>query len=205
MSWWFAPFYDQFMAQSEEACVAGWRRELLAEASGEVLDLGAGTGANVPFFGPRVEHVVAAEPDPAMAKQLREKLRARNESRIEVVETEAESLPFGDAAFDVVVSTLVLCTVRDPVAALSQVRRVLKPGGRLLFVEHVAAERPARRILQHVAEPAWKRLAGGCHLTRRTDETIAKAGFTIRELTRDSIRKALPVVRPSIRGVALRP
>lgn len=204
MGWWFAPFYDRFMRQSEEACVREWRRALLESAAGEVLDLGAGTGANLPFFGANVEHVVAAEPDEAMAKRLSAHLRDRRDPRVEVMQTRAEAMPFADQAFDVVVSTLVLCTVEDQARALREIHRVLRPGGRLLFLEHVAADDPARLRWQRAVEPAWKLLAGGCHLTRRTGEAIAQAGFVIESEQHESVRKALPVVRPSIRGVARR-
>lgn len=200
MSWWFAPFYDAFMRRSEEECVADWRRELLVGAAGDVLDLGAGTGANLAYFGADA-HVVAAEPDPAMAKQLR--LRARDLGKqVDLVAASAERLPFADNAFDVVVSTLVLCTVDDPDRALAEVRRVLRPSGQLLFLEHVAADEPGRARWQRILEPVWTPLAGGCRLTRRTHESIERAGFTITSMKRESMRKAVPVVRPSVRGVA---
>lgn len=200
MSWWFAPCYDAFMRRSEEACVRGWRRELLADVRGEVLDLGAGTGANLPFFA-RDAHVVAAEPDRAMARQLREHARAEK-LRIDVVDAVAESLPFADDAFDVVVSTLVLCTVDDLDRALSEIKRVLRPDGRFVFLEHVAADDPSRLRWQKILEPLWTPLAGGCHLTRHTDRAIERAGFSFESLERGSMRKAVPIVRPSIRGVA---
>jgi ubiquinone/menaquinone biosynthesis C-methylase UbiE len=200
MTWWFAPFYDGFMRKAEEACVAGWRKELLAGVSGDVLDLGAGTGANLPYFS-RDARIVAAEPDPAMAKQLRVRARELHVA-VDVVSAEAESLPFKDDTFDAVVSTLVLCTVRDPDRALSEIRRVLKPGSKLYFLEHVAADDAGRYRWQRLLEPVWKPLAGGCHLTRRTHEAIERAGFTIDSIERESMRKAVPVVRPSVRGVA---
>ncbi len=200
MSWWFAPFYDGFMRKSEEACVREWRRALLADVGGDVLDLGAGTGANLPFLS-RDARVVAAEPDPAMSKQLRLRARELNLS-VDVVTTDAEALPFASESFDTVVSTLVLCTVRDPERALAEAKRVLRPGGRLVFLEHVAAEDPGRYRLQRWLEPVWTPLAGGCHVTRRTHESIERAGFTIESLQRESMRKAVPIVRPSIRGVA---
>ena len=200
MSWWFAPFYDAFMRRSEEACVRDWRRELLADVRGEVLDLGAGTGANLPFFSPEA-HVVAAEPDSAMARRLRAHARATGVV-VDVVDAVAEALPFADASFDVVVSTLVLCTVDDVDRALAEVKRVLRPDGRFIFLEHVAADDPTRQRWQKLLEPVWKPLAGGCHVTRHTDRAIERAGFTIESIDRASMRKAVPIVRPSIRGVA---
>lgn len=205
MSWLLAPIYDPFMRSAEEACLRDWRRALLAEAEGEVLDVGAGTGANLPFYPPSVEHVVAAEPDPGMAKRLRTKLAASRDRRVEVFDAGAERMPFADASFDTVVSTLVLCTVPDADAALAEIRRVLRPGGKLLFIEHVAADdRPSRLRWQERVEPIWKHLAGGCHLTRRTDQAIERAGFEIQRLERESMRKAMVLARTSVRGVARR-
>jgi ubiquinone/menaquinone biosynthesis C-methylase UbiE len=203
MSWWFAPFYDGFMRRSEEACVGAWRKELLENVSGEVLDVGAGTGANLPFFSASVEHVVATEPDRSMAKRLRARAKGAPVP-VEVIEAAAEQLPFADESFDAVVSTLVLCTVDDLECSLSEIRRVLRPRGKLVFLEHVAADDPARFRWQRRFEPLWRAVAGGCHVTRRTHEAIERAGFTIESLERESVRKALPIVRPSVRGVARR-
>ena len=153
---------------------------------------------------PAMIHVVAAEPDPGMAARLRE--RARDDARIEVVLTPAERTPFADEAFDVVVSSLVLCTVDDLERSVAEIKRVLRPGGRLVFIEHVAAEkRFLRRLGQHVLEPLWKPLAGGCNLTRRSHEVIERAGFRFESLTRDSMRGAMPVVRETVRGTARKP
>lgn len=200
MSWWFAPCYDAFMRRSEDACVRGWRRELLADARGEVLDLGAGTGANLTFFD-RTANVVAAEPDAAMAKRLREHARTLGR-RVDVIDAAAESLPFVDHAFDAVVSTLVLCTVDDVDRALSEIKRVLRPGGKLIFLEHVASDDPSRYRWQRVFEPIWTPFAGGCHVTRRTHESIARAGFYINAIQHESMRRAVPIVRPTVRGFA---
>jgi ubiquinone/menaquinone biosynthesis C-methylase UbiE len=116
-----------------------------------------------------------------------------------------DALPFDDGAFDAVVSTLVLCSVPDVERALAEVRRVLRPGGKLLFLEHVAADdRPDRLAWQRRLEPLWMRISGNCHLTRRTGEAIRAAGFRVQRETRESMRKALPIVRPSVRGLAVR-
>ncbi len=205
MSWLLAPIYDPFMRAAEEACLRDWRRALLAEAEGAALEIGAGTGANLAFYPRAVERVVAAEPDALMSKRLRKKLAEHPDPRVDVVDAGAERLPFADASFDTVVSTLVLCTVPDERAALAELRRVLRPGGRFLFLEHVAAvDRPSRLRWQRRVEPIWKRFAGGCHLTRRTDEAIERAGFRIERIERESMRKAMVLLRPTIRGVARR-
>jgi ubiquinone/menaquinone biosynthesis C-methylase UbiE len=99
----------------------------------------------------------------------------------------------------------VLCSVKDPAASLAEIRRVLRPGGRYVFLEHVASDDPTRLRWQKRIEPAWRVLADNCHVTRRTEESIRAAGFAIERITRESVRKALPIVRPSIRGVARQP
>jgi ubiquinone/menaquinone biosynthesis C-methylase UbiE len=126
--------------------------------------------------------------------------------RVEVASASLESLPWDASSFDAVVGMLVLCSVADASAALAEIHRVLRPGGALVFLEHVAAERePGRLRWQRRIEPLWRRIAGNCHLTRRTADTIRAAGFMIEREQRESIRKAMPLVRPSVRGVARRP
>lgn len=205
MSWLLAKIYDPFMRKTERACLAEWRRALLSPLSGEVLEIGAGTGANLAHYGAGVSRLVVAEPDPHMRRQLVERVGARR-APVEVLDAEVGALPADAAAFDYVVSTLVLCSVPDLFVALAEIRRVLRPGGRLVFIEHVAADdRPDRLAWQERLEPVWVRVASGCHLTRRTDSAMLRAGFEIETLTRQSVRKALPWVRPSIRGAARRP
>jgi ubiquinone/menaquinone biosynthesis C-methylase UbiE len=198
VSWLLSPLYDAFMRPAEEACLREWRGALLSAARGEVVEIGAGTGANLESYPATVDRLVLVEPDRGMADRLRRRTRA------EILHARAEALPLPSASFDVVVSTLVLCTVDDPARALREARRILRPGGRLLFLEHVAAEpRSARAAAQRLVEPVWRRLAGGCHLTRPTDRTIAENGFRVVDLSRASIRRSLPIVRPSVRGVAV--
>ena len=200
MSWLMAAVYDGMMRGSEEACLAGWRKELLADLSGAVLEIGAGTGSTLGLYPKAVTRLVMCEPDPHMRKKLKTKVPAG----VEVAAYSIEELPFQNA-FDAVVCSLVLCSVRDQKAALAQIRKVLKPGGRLVFLEHVAAEgKPNRLKWQRRIEPVWKHLMGNCHLTRRTEAEIQAAGFAIEKIQRESMRKALPVCRPSIRGVARR-
>ena len=212
MAWLLAPIYDRMVAPAEEACFQTWRGELLAGLHGQVLEIGAGTGANVGHYRAPIERVVFTEPDPGMRHQLVTKLDAARgagsfrPAGSEVLADSADRLSFADASFDAVVATLVFCTVPDPDAALAEVRRVLKPGGRLVFLEHVAAEdRPDRLKWQRRIDPVWKRVVGGCRLTRRTADTIEQAGFTIEAITRESARKATPLIRPTIRGTAISP
>lgn len=205
MSRLFAAIYDPFMRGAEHACLAQWRAELLKDAVGDTLEIGAGTGANAPHYPPDVRRLVLTEPDPDMLVRLKRKAVLVRGPRIEAFLAAADALPFEDASFDTVVSTLVLCSVPDVAKALAEVRRVLRPGGRLLFLEHVAADdRPARLVWQRRLEPVWRHISGNCHLTRRTGEAIRAAGFVVEREARESVRKALPIVRPSIRGLARR-
>ena len=202
MSRLFAAIYDPFMRKTEQACLATWRRDLLSSLSGRVLEIGAGTGANVPLYPPAVTSLVLAEPDPHMLARL----RRRAPPHAELLSAPCDALPFPDASFDAVVSTLVLCSVPDPSRALSELRRVLRPGGTFVFLEHVAATDASSRLFwQRRIEPFWKRIAGNCHLTRPTGETIRDAGFAVEQETRESMRKAMPWFRPSIRGIARKP
>src|SRR4029453_6418246 len=183
------------------------RRGLLAEASGRVLELGAGTGHNLEHYTDAVTELVLAEPDPNMAKLLRERLDREGTAarQASVIEAPAEELPFYDGSFDAVVATLVLCTVDDPVRTLAEARRVLVEGGRFLYLEHVRSARPGLARWQDWLERPWGWVAGGCHPNRATDQLLAGAGFWIDSLERDKLPKAPPLVRPLIRGVAIRP
>ena len=198
-----AAVYDRLTQSSEQACLLEWRAALLRDLAGNVLEVGAGTGANLPFYPPDVSRLVLSEPDPHMRRRLLRRVHAHRRDRAEVLDASLDQLPLPDESFDAVVGTLVLCSVPRPDLALAEILRVLKPGGRFLFLEHVAAEdRPRRLKWQRRLEPYWKRLAGNCHLTRRTADAIAAAGFVIVDLKRESMRKAWPLVRPTIRGTA---
>ncbi len=199
-----AMLYDRMMKATEQACLSQWRQELLANCSGSVLEIGAGTGASLPFYSDKVNKLVLTEPDPHMRSQLQVRCNdLRADGSAVVTAHTIEFLDVGDAQFDYVISSLVLCSVQDPEKALNEVYRVLKPGGALLFIEHVAADCASSRFRwQRRIEPLWKRIAGNCHLTRRTEQAIEAAGFEIESVARESLRKALPIVRPSIRGVA---
>ena len=206
MSWLMAAVYDRFMRGSEKACHERWRAELLRDLAGEVLEIGAGTGSGLRHYPEAVTRLVLCEPDRHMRRRLRAACEASGRPGVEVSGASLEALLTSPASLDAVVSSLVLCSVPDVGAALQQILRVLKPGGRLVFLEHVAAERNPRRLKwQRRLEPAWKRLAGNCHLARRTEEAILAAGFEMEWILRESIRKAMPLARPSIRGLARKP
>jgi len=138
-----------------------------------------------------------------MRARLEERLSVCPVRAIEACAASVGALPFDAGTFDTVVSTLVLCSVPDLALSVADLRRVLRPGGRLLFLEHVAADdRPDRLAWQRRLEPFWMRVSGNCHLTRRSAEAIRDAGFRIDGEVRESVRRALPIVRPSVRGVA---
>jgi len=200
----FSAFYDSLLKGTEEAGLREMRRATLAAASGRTLDVGAGTGANLGLYPPAVTELVLAEPDPHMTKRLRRRL-AEAESSAELVEAPAERLPFEDAGFDTVVFTLVLCTVPDPKAALAEVARVLNPGGRLLFVEHVRAADPGLARWQDRFERPWRFFADGCHCNRDTVATIEASPLKVETVERSELPKSPPLTKPLARGSAVLP
>jgi len=205
MSLWrrlVAASYDGVLAASERDGLAKLRAELLAPARGRVVELGAGTGANLDHW-PRgtIASLLLTEPDPHMARRLESRV-ARREAAARVVRAPADDLPVQDGAADTVVASLVLCTVPDVPAVLAEVRRVLAPGGRLLFLEHVRHADPARARRQDRLTPVHSRLAAGCHPNRPTPDLIAAAGFTVRELRVERFPKAARYLQPLVLGSA---
>ena len=198
----FSAIYDPLLKSTEDAGLRERRREVLAGARGRTIDIGAGTGANLGLFPENVE-VVMAEPDPHMAKRLRRKL-AEAGSDIELIEAGAEQLPFENGSFDTAVFTLVLCTVPDPAAALAEATRVLKPGGRLLFVEHVRAESPGIARWQDRLEGPWRLFADGCHCNRDTVASIEASPLTLDSVERGELPKSPPITKPLTWGTAIR-
>lgn len=198
----FTEVYDRGLKATEEAGLREIRRQALAEAVGRTLDIGAGTGANLPLFPVTVSELVLVEPDPHMLKKLRARVGA-DATPTEVVQAGAEVLPFEDASFDTAVFTLVLCTVPDPRATLAEAARVLRPGGRLLFVEHVRAEEPGLARWQDRLERPWRFLGDGCHCNRDTVATIEASPFELDRVEHDRLPKAVPIVRPLVHGSAV--
>ncbi len=197
----FSAYYDRAFRATEEAGLREMRRDLLAGARGRVLELGAGTGLNLEHYPVEVESLTLTEPDPHMSKQLRPKL-AQSDHSAELLEAPAEQLPFQDESFDTAVVTLVLCTVPDPHAALAETKRVLKPQGRLLFLEHVRSENPGTARWQDRLERPWRFLGDGCYCNRDTLATLAAAGFEVSAVETGELPKAPPIVRPLIQGSA---
>lgn len=199
----FSAVYDRGFKGAEDAGLREMRRQLLARARGRVLELGAGTGLNLELYPEEIEGLTMVEPDPHMTKQLREKLAQSGRSaEISVVEAPGEDLPFADASFDTVAVTLVLCTVPDPETSLAEIKRVLAPGGQLLFLEHVRAHDPGLAKWQDRLESPWRFLADGCHCNRDTVAAIDAAGFELGEIEDGELPKLPALVRPLVSGRA---
>lgn len=194
---WFAAVYDVLNAWSEAHLLRPYRLHIVGEAAGQVLEIGAGTGASFPYYQAD-GRLVATEPDPFMLSRAKRRARAVDR-RIALVQCLAEALPFADASFDSVISTLVLCTVEDQDRALSEIRRVLKPGGSLRFIEHVRFN-GVRGSMQDLVLPVWRCLGAGCHPNRRTAEVIQAAGFHIVDR-----QQLVTPLMPLIVGVARHP
>jgi SAM-dependent methyltransferase len=199
----FAAVYDRMTATAEQAGLADMRAQVLAKAQGATLELGAGTGSNLRHYPDAVTELVLTEPSEHMAKRLREKVAASGRTA-ELVVAPAEQLPLEDGRFDTVVATLVLCTADDPAAALREAARMLRPGGQLLFLEHVRADEPGLARWQDRLEGVWGYIAAGCHPNRDTLGAIEAAGLTVGDLERGRFPKAPPLVRPLISGRATR-
>lgn len=193
--------YDLILWPAERSWLTESRRALLRQAKGHVLEIGAGDGRNIPHYalsGDPSLHLEIVEPD----RHMRAKLAARAQAAgIDIVDAKAEKLPFADQSFDTVVSTLVMCSVRDPQKALGEIRRVLRPGGRLLFLEHVHGE-GRRARLQDRLDPGWSKLMGGCHLDRDTPAAIEGAGMRMDALERFEPKWMPSFVGPIAVGVA---
>jgi ubiquinone/menaquinone biosynthesis C-methylase UbiE len=200
----FARFYDRSLKATEENGLGEMRAALLAGAQGRVIEIGAGTGVNLDLYGDGVEDLTLVEPGPHMGARLRERLEtAAGSPPRRLVAAPAEAMPFADDTFDTAVATLVLCTVPDPNATIAELARVLKPGGRLLFIEHVRSDDPDRARWQDRLEKPWRFLADGCHCNRDTEAALRASTFRVDQLEEGKLPKAIPIVRPLIRGTAV--
>jgi ubiquinone/menaquinone biosynthesis C-methylase UbiE len=198
----FAATYERQMRKTEANGLRDRRAELLGPVTGRVLEIGAGTGLDLEHYGPAVTELVLTEPEPAMVRRLERRVRAAGRPATTVVPAPADALPFEDESFDVVVSALVLCGVPEQAAALDEIRRVLRPGGELRFLEHVRSPDPA--IARHQDRMNWlNRLVVCCNCNRPTDAAIADRGFTITEVTRGELPNAPAFVRPMVMGTAV--
>jgi ubiquinone/menaquinone biosynthesis C-methylase UbiE len=196
----FAAAYDRMTRPLEHAVLGELRTRLLAALDGNVLDVGAGTGANLLYLR-QASRVVAAEPDPAMRRRLAAKLAAAPVP-VELTSDAAESLRQPDGSFDAVVFTLVLCSVRDPERALAEARRVLRPSGRLVVLEHVRGSGRLARWQDRLT-PVWSRLNAGCQLGRDTAAAIERAGFAVEHMEYYDPYPRLVPARPLLQAVAV--
>jgi ubiquinone/menaquinone biosynthesis C-methylase UbiE len=199
----FALMYDRQMAGAEKAGLHAMRERLLAGASGDVIEIGGGTGLNLSCYGPDVRSLTLTEPEPPMLRRL-ERAVGQHRPSATVLRAPAEDLPFDDHSFDVAVSTLVLCGVDDQPRALRELRRVLRPGGQLLFIEHLRSGDPAWARRQDRMN--WlNRLVVCCDCNRPTLDSIRQAGFTVTQVEHTALPKAPKFVRPAIVGSATAP
>jgi ubiquinone/menaquinone biosynthesis C-methylase UbiE len=198
----FAALYDRIMRRGEERTMRERRDELVAKARGRTLEIGAGTGANIPYYPDAVEEVILAEPFEPMRRRLERKLRQSGKAA-GTLDASAEAIPLDNESVDTVVSTLVLCTVDFPDRALAEIARVLRPGGQLLFIEHVRSHSPRVARWQDRLETPWRHFAAGCRCNRDTVASIAAAGLTAEH--EDAKWKGVPpIVAPLIVGRAVK-
>lgn len=203
---WFAAFYDKASQSEEKKFMGEVRAGILADVTGRVLEIGAGTGLNFRHY-PQSAEVTATEPDPYMFQRA-EQRAAEAEASISLQQAGAEDLPFPDAHFDFVISTLVLCSVSDPQQALAEIKRVLKPGGELRVYEHVRFKNPIGALSQDAIRPLWRWVGAGCNPNRDTERHLREAGFEL--LSAEVRNEHAPIppklfVRPHLRAVARRP
>jgi ubiquinone/menaquinone biosynthesis C-methylase UbiE len=196
----FALVYDRFLWVSEIVGMRSRRRALVSSARGRVVEIGAGTGLNVAHYPDGIAELVLTEPDAAMRKRLARRLQ-RHGRFARIVDAPAERLPLADASVDTVVSTLVLCTVTDPERTLSEIARVLRPDGQLLFIEHVRARSRFLATCQDLLFEPWRRFACGCCCNRPTLELIRACGFVV--AAEERVWRGMPtIVRPLVVGRA---
>lgn len=199
----FALGYDRQMARAEEAGFAAIRARLLVQAAGRVLEIGAGTGLNLRHYSEAVTELTLTEPEPAMLRRL-DRTAAESNRPVTVLRAPAEDLPFDDATFDTVVSTLVLCGVPDQPRAVREIRRVLKPGGHLLFAEHVRSD--DEKSARHQDRMNWlNRLLVCCECNRPTQQTLRHCGFVLDEIVEHELPSAPSFTQPLVVGSATRP
>jgi ubiquinone/menaquinone biosynthesis C-methylase UbiE len=197
----FAWGYDRFQRRSCESGMREKRHELLSRARGRTVEIGSGTGLNLEHYGPEVTELVLTEPGEHMVRRLR--LKARGSSRpASVVQAPAERLPFEDDSFDTATLVYVLCTVPDPGVALAEIARVLKPGGRLLFLEHVRSPEPRLAQWQDRLEKPWLVFGFGCHCNRDSLAAIEASQLELEDVEQGEIPKVPAIVRPMVAGSA---
>jgi ubiquinone/menaquinone biosynthesis C-methylase UbiE len=180
-------FYDRWVLPSlldlimRQHQLMKYRRDVVTAASGRVLEIGVGSGLNFPLYGRQVENVIGIDPSPRLLAIARRRAVAAG-VRTGLLQGSATAIPLADNTVDTVVMTWTLCSIPDPLTALREMRRVIKPHGKLLFVEHGISREPTVQRWQHRLTPMWRRVAGGCNLDRNVDDLIRLAGFDLKEL-----------------------
>jgi SAM-dependent methyltransferase len=197
----FALLYDPFLWVGERAGMRAHRKQLLGRVRGCTLEIGSGTGLNLRHYPDDLDELVLAEPDTAMRARLEKRLN-RSTRSTRLIDATAERLPFPDGSVDTVVSTLVLCSVDAPDAALREIARVLRPDGQLLFLEHVRSESPTLARWQDRLARPWRRFAQGCRCNRAIAELIVTCGLALDQAVDAQWRGMPPIVRPVIIGRA---
>ncbi len=201
----FARWYPVVCGFSERAGQREMRAKLVREARGRTLEIGAGSGLNLPHYTDAVSELIVSEPSPHMLRHLRERLQSAPPpvGGWKLVEAGAEELPFADGSFDTLVGTYVHCTIPDPDRALSEIARVLRHDGRYLFIEHVhAGEETLLGRLQDLVELPHTYVAAGCHPNRRTEKLLERSPLEVERLEHNSMPLGFPTVRPVIIGSA---
>jgi ubiquinone/menaquinone biosynthesis C-methylase UbiE len=196
----FAGMYDRFTAKTEKACFAAHRSAMLPQLQGDVLEIGGGTGANIPYYGQGVASLTVTEPSKPMVGRLQRRINELA-PQAKLLRAPAEDLPFEDDSFDVAVSTLVLCSVDDQPRAVRELRRVLRPGGRLLFLEHIRSQE--EKVARMQDRMNWlNRIVVHCDCNRPTLDTLRAGGFELDEVQHSEMTGAPPFARPLAAGIA---
>ena len=197
--WFFAEWYD-LLNSVVESKVIPYRQLTAGKSQGDTLEIGSGTGANLPYFV-SAKSLTMLDPDIHMMKKLIARVNSSGKD-VQIVKSFGENLPFEDNCFDSVVTTLVLCMVEDVEKVISEIYRVLKPGGKFFFYEHIVAESLRGRMLQHLLDPMWKLATTGCHLKRDILGIIEGTPYTEVEHQTFNLNVGIPITIPNIVGSA---
>ncbi len=187
---WILPYLIDLSMRNKEA--TRYRAKIVPEACGTILEIGIGSGLNLAFYGPSVERLYGLDPSEELLRMARRKARAAR-FPVEFLNRTGEEIPLDDAAVNTVVTTWTLCSIPDPIKALKEMRRVLKPGGALIFAEHGLAPEVGVQRWQKRLNPVWNRIGGGCNLDRKMDALISAAGFAITDLTTEYAKGPRPM------------
>ena len=200
----FAGMYDKFLSRVETYGLSEKRAEFLAPAYGKTVEIGTGTGLNLPHYPPGVTELILTEPYPHMVSKLEEKVR-HDPRRIQLTVASADKLPFEDGSIDTVAAAMILCTVPDPEPALREIERVLKPGGQYLFLEHVRNPDPKVARKQDIIQKGWYWFGNECHCNRPTVETLRGSSLEIENLIETKMPGAWEFIEAMVIGRAVRP